>query len=139
MGAVSIWTCLLITHFTGVGISIDEIPSWQQTSGKCNMVRIDARIENRNSDRAVRPSSSVDLMSQRQVNLFWCPLRDEHSVVAPDAPGIAYAPCVATTDGWCGNKIRLNKHNPRIISQLVYAIIEDRKSTRLNSSHGYIS
>ena len=63
MRAVSVRPGLLITDFAGVRIIIDEIPSGQQMSGKCGMVRIDAGIKDCDSDGAVRSSSFINLVS----------------------------------------------------------------------------
>src|SRR5215208_3054257 len=91
-------------------------------SGECWMRRINTGVQNCDFDRTVWSDAPVNLMSQRQVNLFGRPLRYERSVVAADAPGVAYAPGIAATDGWRGNKIRFNKNNPRIARQRGYAV-----------------
>src|SRR6185503_19324195 len=88
------------------------------------MLRINAGIQNCDFYRTVWSGASVNLMSLRQVNLFRRPLGNKRSIVAPDAPDVAYAPDVSATDGWHDDEIWFNENNPRIIRQRVYTIID---------------
>src|SRR5215212_191214 len=93
-------------------------------SRKCWMRHINAGVQNCYFDRTVWSGASVNLMSQREVNLFWRPLRCERSGVAPNAPDVAYAPDVTATDGWYDNEIWFNENDPRIMRQRGYAILD---------------
>src|ERR1044072_2993722 len=92
-------------------------------SNKCGMFRINASVKDRDSDWPVWSSASVNLMRQRQVNLFRRPLRHECSVVATNTPGVADAPSVATTHRRFRNEVWFNENDTRITRQRVYPIV----------------
>src|SRR5215208_728141 len=121
---MAVWSRLLVTYFTHVIIVINEIPTWQNMPCECRMCRIDAGVQNCDFDRTVWSDALVDLVCQRQVNLFWRPLRHESSVVTANTPGVADAPGIATTNRRFRHEIRFNENDPRIMRQCVYHIFD---------------
>src|SRR6185503_687077 len=119
---MSVWSRLLVTFFTNVIVVVDEVPAGQNMSCKCWMLRINAGVQNCDSDRTIWSGASVYLMCQRQVNLFWRPLGHVCSVVATNTPGKAHAPGKATTDRGFRDVVRFDEDDARIMRQGVYTI-----------------
>src|SRR5688572_33189756 len=95
-------------------------------SGERRMCRIHTGVEHRDFDWTIWSCPSVNLMRERQVNLFGRPLRYEHSVIATDAPGVTNAPRVAAANGRFRNVIWFDKSNARVAIQLSHAVFNPR-------------
>ena len=83
-------------------------------SGKRRMC-INTGIQHCDLDWTIWSSASVNLMRQRQVDLFRRPLGDVRSMVATRTPGVTGAPGVAASLWWCGNKVWFNEEDTRIV------------------------
>src|SRR5687768_7869703 len=95
-------------------------------SGERRMCGIHTGVEHRDFDWTIRSSPSVNLMRERQVNLFRRPLRYEHSVIASDAPGVTNAPRVTAAYGRFRNVIWFDKSNARVAIQLSHTVFNAR-------------
>src|SRR5918996_5770953 len=88
------------------------------------MIRINAGVQNCYLDRTVWSNAPVDLMRQRQANLFRRPLRHVRSEVAAHAPCVADTPRVPSTFRWFRNEVRFDENDARVMRQRVYSIFD---------------